>query len=630
MTDRLHAAQPTARRARIAQRGLRRWLAALALLAVMLTGAHPADADGPGDEPPPSLAAIVARQVMVRIPPPAEATDVLGDLPVEASVEASIPELDVWVLEIDAEDIDAALAWLVEQPGVAWAERNQIASAAQITPDDPGYPDQYGLEAIRAPYGWETTTGSASVVIGVLDTGIDASHPDLAGKVMAGYDFVNDDADPADDNGHGTHVAGIAAAQTDNATGVAGVSWGARVMPVKVLNAAAVGTYANVAQGIIWAVDNGAAIVNLSLGGAAESEALADAVDYADARGVLVVAAAGNTGSPTVLFPARLPKVVAVAATDEANARAALSNYGPEIDVAAPGIAIYSTDLGGSYGDRSGTSMATAFVSGLAALIAGEIDSGDPDAVRDAIEDTALDIAPAGRDDFTGYGLIQADAALDEALTSNDGNDDGEGHDDDDEDHGIVGEPPPDATVEAQASAAGITLSAEVVMLDPGAAWRFTIANPGDGPTPGLTFRADLDPALTLRQVEAPGGTARPPEEETIWVDLPPLPPGESVTVVLEVDLPSGTSAARARQTAQAAERYCVTGAVASAVETACLEVAGPSAAGLPDVLPATGGGRPPDRAGGVVRWVALAGLGCAAALFAGLGMSRPRSRGDR
>jgi thermitase len=629
MMDRPHTAQPIARRARIAQRGLRRWLAALALLVVTLTGAHPADADGPGDEPPPSLVAMVARQVVIRIAPSTEATDVLRDLPVDADVELLIPKLDVWVLDIEAEDVDAALAWLAEQPGVAWAERNQIASAAQIIPDDPGYPDQYGLVAIRAPYGWETTTGSAAVVIAVLDTGVDASHPDLAGKVLAGYDFVNDDADPADDNGHGTHVAGIAAAQTDNGLGVAGVSWGARIMPVKVLNAASFGTYADVAQGIIWAVDNGAAIVNLSLGGAAESEAVADAVDYADARGVLVVAAAGNTGAPTVLFPARLPKVVAVAATDEADARAALSNYGPEIDVAAPGIAIYSTDLGGGYGDRSGTSMATAFVSGLAALIAGEIGS-DPDAVRDAIEETALDIAPAGRDDFTGYGLIQADAALDEALISNDGNDDGEGHDDDDEDHGIEGEPPPDATVEAQASAAGITLSAEVVMRDPGAAWRFTIANTGDGPTSGLTFRADLDPALALRQVEAPGGTARPPEGETIWVDLPPLPPGESVTVVLEVDLPSEARAARARQTAQAAEQLCVTGAVASAVETACLEVAGPSAAGLPDVLPATGGGHPPDRAAGVVRWIALAGLGCAAALLAGLRMSHPRSRGVR
>jgi thermitase len=620
MTDRLHA-QPTARRARIAPRGLRRWLVALALLAAMLTGAHPADADGPGDEPPPSLAAVAARQVVIRIAPSNEATDVLRDLPVDADIELLIPKLDVWVLEIDAGDVDAALAWLAEQPGVVWAERNQIASAAQIIPDDPGYPDQYGLESIRAPYGWETTTGSASVVIAVLDTGVDASHPDLAGKVLAGYDFVNDDADPADDNGHGTHVAGIAAAQTDNGTGVAGVSWGARVMPVKVLNAAALGTYADVAQGIIWAVDNGAAIVNLSLGGAAESEAVADAVDYADAQGVLVVAAAGNTGSPVVLFPARLPKVVAVAATDEADARAALSNYGPEIDVAAPGIAIYSTDLGGSYGDRSGTSMSTAFVSGLAALIAGEIGS-DPDAVRGAIEDTALDIAPAGRDDFTGYGLIQADAALDEALTSNDGNDDGEGHDDDDdEDHGVVGEPPPEATVEAQAPAAGVTLSAEVVMRDPGAAWRFTIANTGDVPTSGLTFRADLDPALTLRQVEAPGGTVRPLEGTTLWVDLPPLPPGESVTVVLEVDLPSGTPVG---------ERLCVTGAVASVAETACLDAAEASAAGLPDVLPATGGGRPPNRAIGVVRWIALAGLGCAAALLAGLGVSRPRRRGDR
>jgi serine protease len=240
---------------------------------------------------------------------------------------------------------------------------------------------------------------------------VDLTHPDLAGNLVAGYDFVNDDADPMDDNGHGTHVAGIAAAVTDNGTGVAGVSWGAQIMPVKVLNAGAGGTFDDVAQGIIWAVDNGAQVINLSLGGTTNSPVLQSAIAYAYSQGVVVVAAAGNSNS-AVLYPAAYDPVIAVAASDASDNRAGFSNYGPEVDVTAPGVNINSTALGGGYENRSGTSMAAAFVTGEVALLLSINDGLTPDEVAYIVESTALDIGAPGVDDFTGHGLIQVDAAL--------------------------------------------------------------------------------------------------------------------------------------------------------------------------------------------------------------------------
>jgi subtilisin family serine protease len=252
----------------------------------------------------------------------------------------------------------------------------------------------------------------------VVDTGVDLAHPDLAGKIVSGFDFVNSDAIPQDDNGHGTHVAGIAAATGNNGVGVAGTSWGAQIMPVKVLDAAGNGTFANVAAGIVWATDNGAQVINLSLGGNAPSAVLQSAVDYAYNSGRVIVAAVGNTGNNSILYPARYPNVVAVAATDSANNRAAFSNYGPEVSVAAPGAFIYSTLSGGAYGYRSGTSMSTAYVSGLAAILVGELGAWSPGSIRSVLQTTALDLGAPGRDDFYGFGLIQMDAALQTALAT--------------------------------------------------------------------------------------------------------------------------------------------------------------------------------------------------------------------
>jgi subtilisin family serine protease len=209
-------------------------------------------------------------------------------------------------------------------------------------------------------------------------------------------------------------VAGIAAASSNNGAGVTGVSWGARIMPVKVLNSAASGTYADTAAGVIWAVDHGAQVINLSLGGADPSSILEDAINYAHSQGVVVVAAAGNGGNNFVLYPARYPNVIAVARTNNADNWDG-SNYGPEVDLAAPGALIYSTIVGG-YDYKSGSSMSTGFVSGLAAILIGIPGNASPDAIEFQMESTALDIEFAGWDEYTGAGLIQMDAAIQLAI----------------------------------------------------------------------------------------------------------------------------------------------------------------------------------------------------------------------
>ncbi len=328
----------------------------------------------------------------------------------DIEIQSEIKELQARVIRNSGENLGEAYHQILACAGVLYVEPNFLLNAADTIPNDLNLGLQYGLINIRAPQGWDLTTGSASVTIAIIDTGVDFSHIDLANKLVPGYDFVNNDTDPQDDNGHGTHVAGIAAAASNNNVGVAGTSWGARIMPVKVLNSSGGGTYANTALGVIWAVDHGAQIINLSLGGTGPSSVLADAINYAHTKGAVVVAAAGNTGSNFVLYPARYPNVIAVAKTNSTDNWDG-SNHGPEIDLAAPGTLIYSTIIGG-YGYNSGSSMSTGYVSGLAAILKGIPGNTSPDAIETQMESTALDIEFAGWDEYTGAGLIQMDAAI--------------------------------------------------------------------------------------------------------------------------------------------------------------------------------------------------------------------------
>ena len=294
---------------------------------------------------------------------------------------------------------------------VEYAEKDELAFALEI-PNDPFYANQWGLDRIQAPGGWDVSHGSATVKIAILDTGIDGGHPDLGAKIVASVDctrFCNS-VSPRDGNGHGTHVAGVASAVTGNGQGVAGVGYNSALLSVQVLDSGGSGYYSWVANGIIWASDNGADVVNLSLGGTSSSSTLRDAVEYAWNRGVVVVAAAGNSGNTSRLYPAYYSPAIAVAATDQNDKKAYFSTYGSWVDVASPGLDIFSTYPGG-YTNLSGTSMSTPFVAGLAGLLFAHHPGWTNSQVRNKIESSADAISGTGT--YWRYGRINVCKALD-------------------------------------------------------------------------------------------------------------------------------------------------------------------------------------------------------------------------
>ncbi len=327
------------------------------------------------------------------------------------SVDPILESVNIALVEVPVSKKKEAIDHLRALPGVEFAEGEKQIHALDFVPNDPFLERQYALTSIHAYSAWGYLPPSdAAPIIAIIDTGIDLGHPEFSGRLLPGYDFQNEDAIPQDDNGHGSHVAGIAAGGGNNATGIAGICWDAQIIPIKVLDSSGDGTYSNVARGIIWAVDRGAEIINLSLGATPQSQTLEDAVNYAIERGVILVAATGNAGMNGVFYPAAYPGVVAVAAVDQENKRAVFSNYGPQVDLSAPGVSIYSTIPGGSYSYRSGTSMSAPMVTGSIALIS-ELFGYSPASSLFILEDTAQDLGVPSKDSYYGYGLIRLDRA---------------------------------------------------------------------------------------------------------------------------------------------------------------------------------------------------------------------------
>lgn len=302
------------------------------------------------------------------------------------------------ITEVDEEAIRQACAELKSQNPTydLTCEPNYIVETTRGS-DDPYLGSLWGMAAIQAPSAWDVTTGSPSVTVAVVDTGIEYTHPDLAaniatnpGEVPAngvdddqngfvddvyGYDFINNDANPMDDHFHGTHCAGTIGAVGNNGTGVAGVAWDVKLMPVKVLSGTGSGSIASVVAGINYAVNRGVKIVSMSLGTSSYSQTMENAIDNARQHGVLIVAAAGNSGQNSDMYPlypaaSSLDNVISVAASSQSDTLASFSNYGAvSVDLAAPGVNILSTTLSAGYGYASGTSMATPHVAGMAAIL---------------------------------------------------------------------------------------------------------------------------------------------------------------------------------------------------------------------------------------------------------------------
>lgn len=318
---------------------------------------------------------------------------------------------------------------LRQQVEVLRVEEDAVVHAlAKPQPAAPAESLPWGVDRIGADLVWDQNhdlqvdTGAnagAGVKVAVLDTGIDLDHPDLRANVKGGVNTINPRKSADDDNGHGTHVAGIVAA-VDNAIGVLGVAPRAWLYAVKVLDRQGSGFVSDIIEGLQWCIDNGMQVVNMSFGTSSDVQSFHDAIVAAYNAGLVLVAAAGNSGpgDDTVLYPARYPEVIAVSATDKSDAVPYWSSRGPEVELAAPGVDVYSTYKGGGYATLSGTSMAAPHVTGVAALvIAGGISDGNGngvvnDEVRSRLQSTAEDLGAVGRDNLYGYGLVDAGRAV--------------------------------------------------------------------------------------------------------------------------------------------------------------------------------------------------------------------------
>lgn len=344
----------------------------------------------------------------------------------DASVKDSIPDLDARLFSFpeikqradearQKRALEQAREELEDDPRVQSVSYNGIVRAS-FQPNDPGGPlylQQIGILVMKMQKAWDVTLGEGSK-IGVVDGGIQADHPEIIGKVVAQHDFVDDDDIAQDDDGHGTHVAGIAAANTNNNQGIPGICPACKLVISKALNARGYGTEFDVAQGIDYAVQNRVDVVNLSLGGRKDDPVVERAVNRAWDSGVVMVAAAGNRGDNTIEYPAAYPKVISVSSTSQINKPSYFSSRGKTIDLAAPGEGIYSAAPIDTYEFRSGTSQATPQVAGVAGLLASQ--GLDNDEIRQRLECTARDLGADGRDNFYGHGIVNAYAAVTETC----------------------------------------------------------------------------------------------------------------------------------------------------------------------------------------------------------------------
>jgi type VII secretion-associated serine protease mycosin len=325
------------------------------------------------------------------------------------------------VLTTGGRSVDQVLNELRADPAVEYAEPSYRVQVVAVSVNDPLTAGQYSLDQMRVRDAWSLEKGGSGVVA-VLDTGVQANHPDLSGRVLAGYDFANDDTNAADDNGHGTWVAGIIAAKPNDGYGIAGISWSDKVLPVKIMTREGTGSTSDLISGIRWAADHGATVINMSVGGFPYTQGVQDAINYAWNKGVVLVGAAGNNNREEAFYPASMANVVSVSATQANDEFSHWSSYGPKVDVSAPGSSVQTTNCTvctyadhhtwGSHTYISGTSFATPNVAGVVALIRARNPSWTPQQVVDRLVATVDDRGYSGWDIRYGRGRVNAYRAV--------------------------------------------------------------------------------------------------------------------------------------------------------------------------------------------------------------------------
>jgi thermitase len=332
-----------------------------------------------------------------------------------ASLRRDLPALRLGAVDVPVEAADSILDSLRQTGMFDYVERDYYAHTA-TDPNDPSYISQWHLPRIGTPLAWTLSTGSESVVVAVVDSGVYAKHPDLASKLVPGWNFVKRSSDTSDVLGHGTAVAGTVAAATNNQIGVAGVNWGSRIMPLVAVDDRDLAPYSAIAEAIQYAADQGVRVINVSIGGPNASHTLQRAVDYAWSKGALVFASAMNEAVSEPYYPAACVNAIAVSATDRNDRLASFSNFGNWITLAAPGTAILSTADGGGYSFWNGTSFASPIAAGVAALVLSVNPELRNDEVLAILKQTAerpsTTAAGAGPDSYFGWGRVNAYRAV--------------------------------------------------------------------------------------------------------------------------------------------------------------------------------------------------------------------------
>jgi hypothetical protein len=326
-----------------------------------------------------------------------------------------IEAIDVHIVQLPGNASEKAVAALLaKNPHLKFAELDMILKS-ESTANDPYFANAWHLPKIGAPTAWDSSTGNG-IIVAILDSGVDAAHPDLAGKMVTGWNFYDNNSNTADVYGHGTKVAGSAAAASNNALGVASVAGTAKIMPIRVTDTSGAGYLSKMASGITYAADHGARVANLSFEAAGSYSTVQSAAQYMKNKGGLVLTAAGNTGAENTSAPSDTN--IVVAATGSTDVRASWSTYGNFVDVAGPGVGIWTTTKGGGYASVNGTSFASPVTAGVVALMMAANPSLGSSQVQSLLYSTAQDLGTAGWDKYYGYGRVNAAAAVQAAKAA--------------------------------------------------------------------------------------------------------------------------------------------------------------------------------------------------------------------